>query len=289
MILAFTLALSAAPLPQSVTLTATDSKCIASNSGRNWNDNRFRAYWDGPTLGYVDGLAKFDLSSIPDGGTITSMTLRAYHEYGFGNPYNNPEVVAFRSDNDGWSRNQRDGHPGVSQVLTGPMTGFPSNDLAPVDFVLNVGAVNWAQDLADDTLTLGLRNEAGSVGRYSYVYFYGSDSLPAPPELIVNYTTGGPVLYKFGTCPGPMQLAAAGCTPNGAVAIVHGQPGVFIKNGNPCSGLVLGISNPVLAVVLRANGSGTASRSFNAPAGACGRTVQGVDVASCTPTNTLIL
>jgi len=289
MILALTLALSAAPLPQSVTLTATDSKCIASSSGTNWNDNRFRAYFYDVNQGFVDGLVKFDLSSIPDGSTITSMTLRAYHEYGFGNPYNNPEVVAFRSANDGWSRNQQDVHPGVSQVLTSPMTSFPSNDLVPVDFVLNVGAVNWAQDLADDTLTLGLRNEAGSVGRYSYVYFYGSDTVPAPPELIVTYTTGGPTLSKSGTCPGPMTLTLANCTPGGPVAVLYGQPGSFTKNGNPCNGMQLGISNPTLAAVVGANGAGVATLSFNAPAGACGRTVQGADVTSCTPTNTIVL
>lgn len=41
--------------------------------------------------------------------------------------------------------------------------------------------------------------------------------------------------------------------------------------------------------MLSANGSGDAHLSFNAPAGACGRTVQAVDVGSCTPTNTITL
>ncbi len=99
----------------------------------------------------------------------------------------------------------------------------------------------------------------------------------------------GPTLAKSGSCPGPMTLNATNCTPNSPVAILYGPAGSFTKNGNPCNGLQLGISNPTLAAILGANGSGNASLSFNAPAGACGRTVQGVDIASCTPTNTLIL
>jgi hypothetical protein len=176
-----------------VTLTAIDSKTISSVSNANWNDNRFRAYWSSASQGYVDGLVKFDLSSIPDGSNITSMTLRAYHENGFGNPKSDPEVVIFRSSGDSWTRaNGADPHPGMDETLTPVHTGFPSADLAPVDFVLDVNTVNWAADLADDTLTLGARNVAGAVGRYSYVYFYGSDANPAPPELIIEY--GGATL-----------------------------------------------------------------------------------------------
>ncbi len=100
---------------------------------------------------------------------------------------------------------------------------------------------------------------------------------------------GGPTLAKVGTCPGPMRLDASNCTPNSPVAILYGPAGSFTKNGNPCNGLMLGISNPTLAAIIGTNGSGNATLSFNAPPAACGRTVQGVDIASCTPTNTLIL
>ena len=76
---------------------------------------------------------------------------------------------------------------------------------------------------------------------------------------------------------------------NSPVAILYGPAGSFTKNGQPCNGLQLGISNPTLATILSANGAGSAALTFNAPPGACGRTVQGVDVASCVATNTLVL
>jgi hypothetical protein len=192
----------------SVTLTAIDSKTISSLSNTNWNDNRFRAYWSNPSQGYVDGLVKFDMSSIPDTANITSMTLRAYHEYGFGNPFSDPEVVIYRSNGDGWARgNASDPHPGVQESLTTVYTGFPTADLVPVDFVIDVNAANWSVDLADDTLTLVSRNIAGAVSRYSYVYFYGSDSSPAPPELIIEHDGGGPQLALVNLVAGGITTA----------------------------------------------------------------------------------
>jgi len=99
----------------------------------------------------------------------------------------------------------------------------------------------------------------------------------------------GPTLAKQGTCPGPMTLRVDGATPGGPVAIVHGPAGSYTRSGNPCNGIVLGISNPTLGAIVGANGSGVATLSFNAPAGACGRTVQAVDVNTCATTNTIIL
>lgn len=101
--------------------------------------------------------------------------------------------------------------------------------------------------------------------------------------------SGGPQLAKNGTCPGAVTLKATACTAGGQVAILYGPAGSFTKNGNPCNGLVLGISNPTLGAMLNANGAGAASLSFNAPPGACGRTVQGVDVTSCQATNSIVL
>jgi len=100
---------------------------------------------------------------------------------------------------------------------------------------------------------------------------------------------GGVSLSKTGSCPGPVTLNATGCTAGGNVAILYGTAGSFTKNGNPCNGLTLGIANPTLAAMRTANGAGAASLSFNAPPGACGRTVQAVDVGSCTASNTILL
>jgi len=289
MILTLTLVLGLAQ--QSVTLTATDSKCISSLSQENWNDNRFRAYWGSPAQGFVDGLVKFDLSSIPDGSTIRSMTLRAYHEAGFGNPYDNPEVTVLRSSGDGWSRSQTDAHPGIAEVLTQPQTGFPSNDLVPVDFVLNVNAAFWEPDLADNVLTLVLRNVAGgSGGRYSYVYFYGSDVLPAPPELTVTYTDG-PVLTVTNLTAGNMaSFTVTYATPGGYAGIVMSPAGAgpTLLNAGHCGPMNFAVSRPLSVLgVIPVNGAGVAVVNVNVPAGAAGRSVwsQGLDIASCELTN----
>ncbi len=97
------------PLPAQglLDLDAVDSDSI-NPPGTNWQDNRLRAYW---SADYVDGFLKFDLSAIPDGATITSLKLTTYHEYGYGNPHDNPEVQIYRVANDSWSRaNSADPH-----------------------------------------------------------------------------------------------------------------------------------------------------------------------------------
>lgn len=279
--------LSAAAMPQTtITIPAHDSKCM-NTTGSNWNDNRFRAYWSGD---FVDGVAKFNLSGIPNGATITAMTLRAYHEFGFGNPHNDPEVKVWRSANDSWARNQSDPHPGLNEALTGIHTGFPSTDLTPVDFVLNVGAVNWAADLADDTLTLLLRNEAGHLGRYSYVYFYGSDASPAPPELIIEYTSGPTLTIANLTGGAVASFTVSNATPNANVGVALSRVGGGPANVNTgfCGALTVLMQPPLMVVGAGlTNGAGVRSFQVNVPAAASGRQIwsQGLDFPTCTLTN----
>lgn len=100
---------------------------------------------------------------------------------------------------------------------------------------------------------------------------------------------GGFSLRAAGACPGPMTLTTTGGSANSAVAIIYGGPGSTVKPGGTCAGTVVSVSNPKLAAILVSNGSGTASLGFNAPAGACGRTVQAVDLANCGTSNTITL
>lgn len=273
-------ALETAQAQTTVTLTAFDSKTISDANNTNWNDNRYRAYWNNSTQGFVDGFAKFDLSSIPDTATITGMVLTTYHEFGFGNPFMDPEVRVYRSAGDSWSRGANDTHPGLNEALTPVTTGFPGADLVPVVWNLDVNAVSWSGDLADDTLTLALRNEAGAVSRYSYVYFYGSDSSPAPPELEVTYTDGF-TLSATGSCPGSMTFSVSGETPGGSIAFIYGTPGSFTWGGTPCTGTTVNINAPTIA-----QNSTATSITGTVPQGACGVIrVQAVDVATCTVSN----
>lgn len=95
-------------------------------------------------------------------------------------------------------------------------------------------------------------------------------------------------LTLTGTCPGPVTLTVTHATPGGAVVMIHGEPGSSIRIGSPCTGLIIPIRQPALAGILRANGSGVANYPFNSHPGLCGRTIVGVDVGSCKPTNTVI-
>jgi len=106
----------------------------------------------------------------------------------------------------------------------------------------------------------------------------------------VLYTDrAGPVLNIAGTCPGPVSLTYANCTPNRPVAILYGPAGVYVKPGTPCAGLILAMSPPTLGIILTAGANGAGGLNFNAPLAACGRTVQAVDVASCVATSPVTL
>jgi len=104
------------------------------------------------------------------------------------------------------------------------------------------------------------------------------DTGPAPPQLV-----------ESGACPGSVTLTVVDATPGGAVALLHGLAGAFVKPGPPCQGLVLDLAAPALGAVLTADAAGVAVLSFTAPPGACGRSVQGVDQATCTATNVIVL
>ena len=275
-----------------LTIVAEDSKCIASVSHQNWNDNRFRAYWNNGGQGFVDGLVRFDLSGLAPGTNITGLTLRAYHEQGFGNPVGNPMVNCYRVADDSWMRGATDNHPGLNEQLTPqPQGGFPTGNLVPVDFVLDVNAANWAADIADGKLSLALRNENGAQGIYSYVYFHGSDPAGAsnqPPELIVDYASG-PSLNISGPCPGQATLTGIALTPNGTVFVGYTfQPGgSWAIPGGSCAGAVLPTaSRPHLLLSTQADPGGDINLQVNVPPAACGNvSVLLFDLASCTPSN----
>lgn len=257
-----------------ITLVAIDSKTISDVSHANWNDNRFRAYWNSAAQGFVDGFVKFDLSSIPDGATITSMTLRAYHEEGFGNPRDNPEVRCYRVGDDSWIRGANDSHPGVDEPLTGIYTGFPTANLVPVDFLLDVNAADWSTDLLDDQLSLVLRNEAGSVGRYSYVYFYGSDASPAPPELIIEYSDG-PQLILSNLIGGQMAfIEIVGAAPSATCYVGWSKSGGPTTLNTPWGSFQVDLGLPINQLApFPADITGYAVISQNVPLAATGLTI----------------
>lgn len=101
--------------------------------------------------------------------------------------------------------------------------------------------------------------------------------------------SGGFGLDAAGACPGTMTLTTSGGTAAGAVAVLFGAPGSTMKPDGVCAGTFLQLSNPRIFTVIIANGSGVGTMTFNAPAVACGRTLQAVDLATCGVSNTVVL
>lgn len=180
-----------------------------------------------------------------------------------------------------------------------------------------VGGSAWEQHFVDvssanislnagDLFVIQVTGSQGGGIRGEYIAPPGTPPYPQPLYLngpgcfadcgwrigFDTYMLGGPSgpqLAKNGSCPGPVTLSVSNATPGGTVAIVHGPAGSWTKPSGVCAGLTLAINPPTLGGFLTMNGSGAGSLSFNAPAGACGRTVQAVDVATCAATNAVIL
>jgi len=96
-------------------------------------------------------------------------------------------------------------------------------------------------------------------------------------------------LVQTGACPGSITLSISNATPRGKVAIACGPAGSFARTTPPCAGLALGVAPPALVRILTADAAGTAVLNISPAAGACGLSVQAVDVESCTATNVIVL
>lgn len=165
------------------------------------------------------------------------------------------------------------------------------------------GALTDAAGLGDpacgdvQAMGTGAGGQMYAAGNFLYSVNSGTGGLTAigpnnPADLRgIEFVggSGGFSLAAAGTVPGQVTLTASGATPGGNVAVLYGNAGVFVKNGNPCNGLVLDIAQPMLGGMLTANGAGIASLTFNAPPVAAGKTVQAVDVSTCAKSNPVVL
>ncbi|MFG0330715.1 MAG: FG-GAP repeat domain-containing protein [Phycisphaerales bacterium] len=104
---------------------------------------------------------------------------------------------------------------------------------------------------------------------------------------------GGLTLNIQGVCPGQMTLRATGARPDATVAFLYafGRGSVSIPPGNPCAGTKLGLdATATLLRTARADASGVAAVSGEAPANACDRVfLQALDVSTCEVSNVEIL
>lgn len=161
-----------------VNLKAVDTASPRGLSGIDDSaDNRLRSGQNGESY-EVDGHIKFNLSSIPNNAAITGMTLTVYAEGASSTPIGNPLIQIRRWSNDSWVRGGS-GFIGRNEYLTPIDAGpFPSTRHTPYSFTLDVGAVNWAADLADNYLTLVLDEVAQTEN--DMMFFFGSS--PVTPS-----------------------------------------------------------------------------------------------------------
>lgn len=97
---------------------------------------------------------------------------------------------------------------------------------------------------------------------------------------------GHPRLQISGACPGAATIQVQGASPNTAVAIAYGgSAGAFQIRGGNCRGTFVQLDSPRLATTIQSNANGVASAQVNLPAGACGQSVQAVDLSSCGGSN----
>lgn len=201
------------------------------------------------------------------------------------------------------------------------LNSYLPNDSATVELVAgrlsNPGAVLWSgrvgprnlnvnEHVQVDVLSHGIQFQAGDWflirihGDSQGMGFQGNAYWPNDPYPGDFYLNGasvgstdnmgfrtfvwtGPITEVTGSCPGPATLHARNGTPNGGMAMLHGAAGSFTQsNPNlPCAGLKLSLSAPKLIGILPLNGAGEGYLNLNLPAGACGRMLQLVDLASC--------
>jgi len=133
-----------------------------------------------------------------------------------------------------------------------------------------------------------------AAGRYVAFFSLATNLVPGDTNGdfdVFVHDRGQPTLHLAvsGTCPGQISLTISGATASGLIGILYGSAGTFTKSGTPCAGLTLGLASPTLGALIPADGAGHASLAFPAPLGACGRSIQGVDLTSCSATNLVVL
>ncbi len=99
----------------------------------------------------------------------------------------------------------------------------------------------------------------------------------------------GPNLSLTGSCPGLISFGVNGATPFGAVGLLYGPSGSLTLASGSCAGMTLEIAAPTIGGIFAADINGDLFFSATLPAGACGLSVQAVDVGACTPSNAEIL
>ncbi|MDZ4818119.1 MAG: DNRLRE domain-containing protein [Planctomycetota bacterium] len=163
-----------------VQLTLTDADSIKPFQDHNYNSKSYIYSWE-RNIAFNMHVAymKFDLTAIPDGSTIDSMSLRMST---YLNPFTGPQVTnVYRTNNDNWSSTTTDLYPGIDELLA-PDLATPSQ-FTFYTWALDVNAFDPQVDLTDNVLSLGLTSPAN-------IDWFAIDGLNFSryPVLTINYT-----------------------------------------------------------------------------------------------------
>jgi len=178
---------------------------------------------------------------------------------------------------------------GQSYVVFGSATGFPALlQLSTLDgtngFVLNgTSEYSWAGysvsgagdvngDGVDDLIVGAPLTRA-------------ANSLPIGQAYVV-FGRRMPGLAVSGACPGTVTVNVTRATPGATLGLVNAlMEGSYAIPSGTCAGAVLDLDNPALYTTLTADATGAAAASATVPSSACGRVLQVIDAATCTPSN----
>ncbi|MCC6909387.1 MAG: hypothetical protein IT430_15715 [Phycisphaerales bacterium] len=124
----------------------------------------------------------------------------------------------------------------------------------------------------------------------SFMFGNGVDEVATRMLFEITPCGGGPVLQLSGQCPGVLNAAWSGATPNRQMGIVYARnTGAFVVPGGPCAGTALGLGTSQIQLVRTVStGSGSGSVNGNVGPAACGGYLQlvVVDGTPCTVSNT---
>ena len=101
---------------------------------------------------------------------------------------------------------------------------------------------------------------------------------------------GGLTLDVSGDCPGPASFSITGVSPGSTVGLIAGTPGSAAIPAGPCAGVRSDLAGLRLITTLRdADRDGAITFRPTLPGGACGLSVQVVDVGTCDLSNVELL
>lgn len=260
---------------------AISADTLTSGSGNDWMQRV------GTTAAYEDATAEFDL--LPNTAGMTSYVAmvtgigsdQLYTKLQGSSTYTN---IGFYHGFNGGGFGGYGGFVSITPVTGGHIRMYISNagDTMNVDIDENFDGV-YEYHYESSGIIAAFSGTLGTgvgIGGYNFM---------SMDNWALGDGPNGPTLVVTGACPGLSTFAITGADPFGPVGIVYGPAGSLTLPSGPCAGMSLDIAAPTIAGIFGADVTGGLTFSATLPAGACGATVQAVDLNNCAPSNAEVL